>query len=50
VVHETDRKGEEGRRKEMRNENKILIIKSEGKRSHGRSRCRWVGKIKTDLR
>jgi hypothetical protein len=35
---------------EKRNAYSILVRKPEGKRSIGRSRCRWVDNIKIDLR
>jgi hypothetical protein len=35
---------------EMRNAYKFSIRKSEGKRSLGRSRCRWEGRIRMNLR
>jgi hypothetical protein len=34
----------------MRNVYKILVGKHEGKRQHGRVRCRWDGKYCTVLR
>jgi hypothetical protein len=38
------------RMKEKMNAYKILVGKPEGKRSLGRSRCRWVDSIKIDLK
>jgi len=35
---------------EMRNAPKTLVGKPEGKRSHGRPRCRWEDKIRMDFR
>jgi hypothetical protein len=35
---------------EKRNAYRILVGKPEGKRPHGRRRCRWVDSIKIDLR
>jgi hypothetical protein len=35
---------------EKRNEYRIYVRKSEGKRPLGRPRCRWVDNIKMDLR
>jgi hypothetical protein len=34
---------------EMRNANRILVGKPEGKRPLGRPRCGWVDNIKMDL-
>jgi hypothetical protein len=34
----------------MRNAYSILLSKSEGKRPHGRSRCRWEDNIEIYLR
>jgi hypothetical protein len=35
--------------REMGNKYKILAGKPEGKRHHGRSRCRWENHIKMDI-
>jgi hypothetical protein len=35
---------------EMRNTYRILVGKTEGKRLLGRPRCKWVDRIKIDLR
>jgi hypothetical protein len=42
--------GHVARMGERRNAYRILVGKPEGKRSLGRSRCRWVEDIKIDLR
>jgi len=34
---------------EMRGTYRVLVGKPEGKRSHGRHRCRWEDNIKMDL-
>jgi hypothetical protein len=42
--------GHVARMGENRNSYTILVGKSEGKRSLGRPRCRWVNNIKMDIR
>jgi hypothetical protein len=42
--------GHAARMGETRNAYRIMVEKPEGKRSLGRTRCRWVDNIKTDLR
>jgi hypothetical protein len=42
--------GHVARMGEKGNEYRILVVKTEGKRSLGRPRRRWVGNIKMDLR
>jgi hypothetical protein len=41
--------GHVARMGEKRTSYRILVAKSEGKRSLGRPRCRWVDSIKIDL-
>jgi hypothetical protein len=41
--------GHVARMGEKRNVYRLLVGKSEGKRSLGRPRCRWIDNIKTDL-
>jgi hypothetical protein len=42
--------GHVARMEKKRNAYKILVEKPEGKRSLGRTGCRWVDNIKIDLR
>jgi hypothetical protein len=42
--------GHVARMRAMRNGYKILVEKPEGKRPLGRTRCRWEGNIRKDLR
>jgi hypothetical protein len=42
--------GNVARMGEMRNTNRILVGKPEGKWPLGRPRCRWLGNIKIDLK